>query len=70
MLQVWLPLSIVEAEVHSPQELRTLAWNCRSLARHGQPVSLKSSLLKMARTFEQEAAQRERLRNPIGGGRY
>ena len=55
---------------YSPQELRNLAWNCRSLARETQPRQVQESLIRMAEDFERKASQAERHFEPIGGGRY
>jgi hypothetical protein len=48
----------------SPQELRNLAWNCRSLSRW-MDEPLESSLRRMATHFERKAVERDRLREPV-----
>lgn len=48
----------------SAEELRNLAWNCRSLARWME-APLESSLRRMANDFDREAVERERPREPM-----
>ncbi len=54
----------------SPEELRAIAEQCRSLAGHCMTKTVQSNLRDMASYFDREAHHREVRHETLGSGRY